>query len=265
MGFLPTLIRLMSNLSGCHTTHFTHILLQLCWHALWQSCSPRWPEPGTGLEAEGGAGSIVPALCTCGCLVQTCRALGLHREPPATFLSLQSTSTGVGTLLISAPRSSHQHRLPCRVPGTVLAELPPLCWCPARGGTKAYQVYNGRSISCLWSMFATLTSVPTQTFQRAWINDSITKANWSVCACFLSLGITSYTIFYLSWIKKTVISQKSEHFNAKINCSSVCAWRNYFISLMKIPFTTTPTPHHQITSCSPIVRWRDQEKVRGKL
>lgn len=124
MSFLPKVTRLTSSLSGCHTTHFTRIPLQLCWHTLWQLCSPCWTEPGTGVEAEGGAGSIVPALCTCGCLVQTCWASGLHREPPATFPSLQNTSTGVGTLLISALWSSHQHPLPCWVPCTVLAELP---------------------------------------------------------------------------------------------------------------------------------------------
>lgn len=156
MGFLSTLTRVMSNLSGCHTSHFTGIPLQLCWHMQWQLCSPCWPEPGTGME-EGRAGSIVPAHHTCSTDLSGIKAsqeassnLPLSAEHqhwggnPAYFCSVEFTL---------APSAF-------QVPCTVLAELPHLACCSANGGTKAYQVYNGRSIFCLLSMFHIHPTLP---------------------------------------------------------------------------------------------------------
>lgn len=222
MGFLPTLIRITSSLSGCHTTSFTRVPLQLSWDTQWQLCSPCWPEPGAGLEGEGRAGSIVPAQRSCGWSEHICSSAASREASSNLPLSAEHQHSGGNPAYfccVEFPQAPSALQSAMHSPGW--AATPCLVFCTGLHKDSCipgvqWHINILPPINVPHLSHATLTSVPTQRFQRAWSNESITKTNL-ICLCMLFVSWNHITYDFIPLLNKTnVVTQKSEHFNANI-------------------------------------------------
>lgn len=198
------------------------------------------------------AGSIIPALCTCSCSVQLCQALGTSRNLPLSAEHQHSGGNPAYFCCVEFTPAPSALPRPMYSPGWAATPLRVLCSWLHKGLPGAqWHINILPPIDVPHLSHATLTSVPTQTFQRAWINESIIKTNL-ICPCMLFvLAITSHMICYLSWKKRNVITQKSEHFNAKIELLlCMCMIKTILFLWCKNHSETIPPPNYQLLSNS---------------